>query len=189
MSAATYDTADVYRSPEDVLLEAFLALNTPEGFKAELIEGEIIVTPPPNGEHETVIGRIVKQVFRGSTGDFDFAPGKGLIVPGGRYIPDGTFSGRGAMMVRDPWSKPDGVLMVVEVTSSNPAKDRWDKRKGYAAAEVPLYLLVDRKAGKVVLHSHPDGGEYTATTSVRVGDPLSLPEPFGFALDTADLFA
>ncbi|MCZ7415367.1 MULTISPECIES: hypothetical protein [unclassified Streptomyces] len=32
---------------EEFLLESFLALETPEGFKAELIEGNIVVTPPP----------------------------------------------------------------------------------------------------------------------------------------------
>ncbi|MFD8483937.1 Uma2 family endonuclease [Kitasatospora sp. NPDC059673] len=188
MTAAMYDDTDVWRSPEDDLREAFLALKTPQGFKAEIIEGEIIVTPPPNGEHETVIGRIVRQVFRRSAKDFDFAPGTGLIVPNGRYVPDATFTDNGTMMDRESWSKPDGVLMVVEVTSGNPSKDREAKRKGYAAAEIPLYLLVDRQAGQVVLHSSPAKGDYTSTATVTVGNPLLLPEPFGFELDTAELF-
>ncbi|MGW4803781.1 Uma2 family endonuclease [Kitasatospora sp. NPDC004272] len=188
MTAEMYD-ADVWRSPEDDLLDAFLALDTPQGFKAEIIEGEIIVTPPPNGEHETVIGRIVRQVFQQAAADLDFAPGTGVIVPGGRYIPDGAFAARGGMMSRESWAKPDGLLMVVEVTSGNPAKDRESKRKGYAAAEIPLYLLVDRKAGQVVLYSSPAKDDYTATAIVLVGKPLPLPAPFGFELDTADLFA
>ncbi|WP_282202611.1 Uma2 family endonuclease [Kitasatospora fiedleri] len=184
MSAATYDTADVHRSPEDDLLKAFLALDTPEGFKAELFEGGIVVTPPPDGDHEGAIGRIVRQVFRLCDADITFAGNKGLIVPGGRFTPDGTFAHEGAFDGRPAWMKPDGIVMVLEVTSSNPAKDRWDKRKGYAAAGIPLYLLVDRKAGKVVLHSHPESGEYAATTSVPFGDPLPLPKPFGFDLAT-----
>ncbi|MFB7949462.1 Uma2 family endonuclease [Kitasatospora phosalacinea] len=188
MTAEMYD-ADVWRSPEDDLLDAFLALDTPQGFKAEIIEGEIIVTPPPNGEHETVIGRIVRQVFRQAAADLDFAPGTGVIVPSGRYIPDGAFSARGAMMARESWAKPDGLLMVVEVTSGNPAKDRESKRKGYAAAEIPLYLLVDRKVGQVVLFSGPARGDFVTVTVVPFGDPLPLPAPLGFELDTADLFA
>ncbi|MGW4697699.1 Uma2 family endonuclease [Kitasatospora cineracea] len=187
MTAEIYD-ADVWRSPEDDLLDAFLALDTPQGFKAEIIEGEIIVTPPPNGEHETVIGRIVQQVCGNSSIRLDFAPGTGVVVPNGRYIPDGTFSARGAMMARESWSKPDGLLMVVEVTSGNPAKDRESKRKGYAAAEIPLYLLVDRKVGQVVLFSGPARGDFVTVTAVPFGDPLPLPAPFGFVLDTADLF-
>ena len=187
MSAATFDFADIDHSEGDGTLEAFLTLQTPEGFKAELIEGEIVVTPPPDGDHETVIGRIVRQVYRRGPEGLDFAGGKGLIVPTGHVIPDGTFTARDAMLGREPWSKPEGVLMVLEVTSSRPQKDREQKRRGYAAAEIPLYLLVDRQRDQLVLHSAPLGGDYTVVDATDLGAPLTLPEPFGFDLDTSEL--
>lgn len=188
MSALTHDFVDIASGDDGGLLEAFLALETPEGFKAELIEGKIVVTPPPDGEHETVIGRIVWQIARQCPKGIDFAPGKGLIVPDGRYIPDGTFAKRAAFSAADSWSKPENVLMVLEVTSRRPGKDREEKRKGYAAAGIPLYLLVDRKAGRAILHGDPEGDDYCSTTPVKIGDPLDLPAPFDFTLDTADLF-
>lgn len=183
MSALAHEFTAI-TSGDDELLEAFLALETPEGFKAELIEGKIVVTPPPDGDHEGAMARILQQVLRSCGADLHFSGNKGLIVPGGRYIPDGTFALEGAFDGREPWMVPDGVLMVVEVTSTRPGKDRLEKRKGYAAAGIPLCLLVDRQENKVILHSDPAGDDYHSTTWVPVGEPLDLPAPFGFALQT-----
>lgn len=188
MSALTHDVHDTPADDDDDdLLEAFLTLDTPKGFKAELVEGEIVVTPPPDGNHETAIGRIVRQVFRHCPDGIDFAGGKGLVVPGGRFIPDATFTETDAMLDRGSWSAPDGVLMVLEVTSRRPGKDREAKRIGYASAGIPLYLLVDREFERVVLHRDPRHDEYTTVTGVRLGDPLPLPDPFGFTLATDGL--
>ncbi|MFF2662612.1 hypothetical protein ACFVUH_35290 [Kitasatospora sp. NPDC058032] len=38
-----------------------------------------------------------------------------------------------------------------------------------------------------MLHSEPSRGDYTTVTTVPLGDPLDLPEPFDFTLDTAEL--
>ncbi|MFJ8043208.1 Uma2 family endonuclease [Kitasatospora sp. NPDC096147] len=179
MTAAMHDHV-----PDNDLLEAFLALDTPEGFKAELIEGEIIVTPPPDGDHEGAIGRIVTQVIRRYPGDITVAGNKGLIVPGDRYIPGVTFAEEGAFDGQDSWMLPEGVLMVVEVTSRKPGRDREAKRRGYAAAGIPLYLLVDRGKNEVVLHSDPWRGDYHGVKGVPTGQPLPLPAPFGFDLST-----
>lgn len=83
---------------EPLLLEGFLALETPEGFRAELIDREIVVTPPPDGEHEHYISRIVRQVLRRSETDMDFSGNKGLMLKSGEacpkdhVIPDVTFA-------------------------------------------------------------------------------------------------
>ena len=80
---------------------------------------------------------------------------------------------------------PDGIELVLEVTSSRPDLDRNAKRRAYAQAGIPLYLLVDREHRRVTLFSHAAYGDYLQTYKVPFGDKLELPDPFGFALDTA----
>ncbi|WP_333493457.1 Uma2 family endonuclease [Kitasatospora cathayae] len=77
--------------------------------------------------------------------------------------------------------------MVLEVTSTRADNDRLNKRRGYAASGIPLYLLVDRQKHRVTLHSDPRKGDYSTTTDVSVGESLWLPEPFGFELSTGRL--
>ncbi|GAA0694792.1 Uma2 family endonuclease [Streptomyces thermocarboxydus] len=181
-------------SQADVLLEGFLALDTPEGFRAELIEGEIVVTPPPDGDHEDYIGLIVTQVIRQSRTDMQFSGNKGLKLkssgacPKNHVIPDGTFAPTELRLYRgaDSWMPCDGVAMVVEVTSTTPQADRETKRRCYARGGIPLYLLVDRETSSITLFGDPEGDEYREHRTRPLGKPLTLPEPFAFDLDTAD---
>ncbi|MFF8636107.1 Uma2 family endonuclease [Streptomyces pilosus] len=181
-------------SQADVLLEGFLALETPEGFRAELIEGEIVVTPPPDGDHEDCIGLIVTQVIRNSRTDMQFSGNKGLRLKSGgacpknHAIPDGTFAPTSLRLYRgaDSWMPCDGVAMVLEVTSTRPQADRHAKRRCYARGGIPLYLLIDRQGSSITLSSDPEGDDYREHRTRPLGKPLSLPEPFGFDLDTAD---
>ncbi|WP_406211040.1 Uma2 family endonuclease [Kitasatospora sp. NBC_01560] len=177
----------VEHPPQQDILQAFLELDTPPGFKAELIEGEIVVTPPPDGSHETAFSLLSKQFFRKAAIDLDLSGNKGLITPTGRFVPDGTVSPVGHFETAGSWASTSGVLLVFEVTSTNPVKDRGPKRRGYAAAGIPCYLLVDRGEGKVTLFTDPEGEDYTAHSQVDFGKPLDLPAPFSFTLDTGPL--
>ncbi|MCX5557225.1 Uma2 family endonuclease [Streptomyces sp. NBC_00038] len=177
----------------EVLLEGFLALGTPEGFRAELIEGQIVVTQPPDGDHEDYISLIMKQVIRRSGTDMDFSGNKGLkLKSGGAYpknhaIPDGTFTCTELRLFRgaDSWMPCDGVAMVMEVTPTKPGTGE-AKRRCYARGGIPLYLLVDREASSVTLFSDPERDDYRQHCTLPFGKPLALPEPFAFDLDTTD---
>lgn len=80
----------------------------------------------------------------------------------------------------------DEVAMVIEVTSTKPQTDRVAKRRCHARGGVPLYLLVDREDSMVTLFSDPDKDDYRRLLKRVFGDPLPLPEPFAFSLETKD---
>ncbi|MFF7725990.1 Uma2 family endonuclease [Streptomyces sp. NPDC008001] len=179
---------------DETLLDYFLALETPEGFRAELIEGEIVVSPAPDGDHEDAIELIVAQMYDASTVRMQYSGNKGLKLPRGGLcpknyaIPDATFAPRELRLFRGapPWMPCDGVAMVAEVTSSRAERDRIAKRHCYARAGIPLYLLVDREEETVTLFSEPSAQDYAETHTVPYGKALPLPEPFSFDLETSD---
>jgi Uma2 family endonuclease len=80
--------------------------------------------------------------------------------------------------------------MVVEVTSRDrdaDRRDRIEKPDGYAAAGIPVYLLVDRDTDSVTVHCDPEGGIYRSLTTRAFGAAVELPDPVGFTLDTQKL--
>ncbi|MET9859951.1 Uma2 family endonuclease [Streptomyces smyrnaeus] len=182
-------------SQEELLLEGFLALDTPEGCRAEFIEGDIVVTPPPDGDHEDCISTLMMQVVEKSSTIMDFSGHKGLkLERGGRcpknhVIPDGTWAPREGRLFRgaEPWMPAEGVAMVAEVTSTRPERDRDAKRHCYALADIPLYLLVDRERGSVTLFSEPGHDDYQQVVTMPFGKEIELPEPFSMTLETTDL--
>jgi len=175
--------SDEHDSPEpEELLDS---LELPPGYKAELVEGDIIVTPPPNMEHE---GYFVETTARFIENGWRVSGSLGLVTPLGLFEPDLTVALREYFANQKPggwrtWQNPDGVALVVEITSTNPLKDRDSKRRGYAGAKIPLYLLIDRKAKETVLFSEPARGDYAVVARRPIDEPIPLPEPFSFTLE------
>ncbi|MEV7426356.1 MULTISPECIES: Uma2 family endonuclease [unclassified Streptomyces] len=162
----------------------------PEGWRVELIEGEIHVVPPANGEHEEFVSEMTIQVARRSK-DLQLRTytGIGLIVPGasasGRVIPDLVIASKGSFADEFEYHDPAPALLVAEVTSrSTGANDRGVKIRGYARAGIPVYLLIDREADQAVLCTVPVGDAYRRKESYKLSEAVPLPEPFGFELDT-----
>ncbi|MEV5574950.1 Uma2 family endonuclease [Spirillospora sp. NPDC052269] len=179
-----------------VQLEGFLELGVPEGLRAELIEGEIVVTVAFTARREKCLSRLSRQVARMSATPMDFSRKAGLLLSGGDsctqnyVIPDGVFAST-ELDVFDSettWTSPRGVAMAVEVRSGRVGCDRTARQHCYAKAAVPFLLLIDQEERHVTLFSTPDrrAADYSETRRVRFGRSLDLPEPFGFALDTAE---
>ena len=174
-------------APDDVLA-AFHDIDgrLPEGFRAQVVDDEIVVTYMPDGGHEGIIADVTDQIARCSRLRMHCSGHRGLVVPRGRYIPDCTVAPAGHFRGQSSWAPADGVALVIEVTSVGGDRDRRQKMLGYAAARVPLFLLIDRAAREAVLYARPDDATYHAQIREPFGKGLELPPPFSFTLETGE---
>lgn len=169
-----------------------LSAAAPRGWRVELIEGEIYVTPPANGEHEEIVSSLNRQIIRKDPDDLLFTyTGIGLRVPGasktGHVVPDLVIAPKGSFGDQEEWHEVSGVVLVAEVTSESTAdRDRDKKLHGYARAGVPVYLLIDRELAEVTIYSEPSGDDYAHAPKVKLGLTIALPAPLAFELDTAE---
>ncbi|MGC4927152.1 Uma2 family endonuclease [Streptomyces sp. DT117] len=169
-----------------------LARSAPETVTLELINGQLEVKPVPDGDHGTIFMWLLRQCMQHRP-DLDLHPEQGLMVEAyreGRARPDGALAPRRHFAGQGEWAPTDGVLMAVEVTSHDRDTDRRDRNEkplGYAAAEIPVYLLIDRESGTLVVHSEPDKGRYRQQLSYDYGDTVVLPQPVDITLDTDEL--
>ncbi|MFC4376657.1 Uma2 family endonuclease [Nocardia halotolerans] len=110
----------------------------------------------------------------------------------GRARPDGALAPTGVFAGQPEWADPAPVLMVVEVTSRDQDTDRRVRReepRAYARTGIPVYLLIDREKGCVVVRSDPVDGEYERMMIQPFGAEVEIPAPVGVTLDTEPLKA
>jgi Uma2 family endonuclease len=177
-----------------MLVEEFeeLARHAPESARLEFLNGKIGVKPMPDGNHGEIVAWLLKRCMQHRPELFLY-PEQGLKVEAyrkGRAKPDGVLAPEEYFAGKGEWSEPSGVLMVVEVTSHDrdaDRRDRIEKPDGYAAAGIPVYLLVDRDTDSVTVHCDPEGGVYRSLTTRAFGAAVELPDPVGFTLDTQKL--
>lgn len=166
-----------------------LASRAPETVRLEFINGRIEVKPVPDGDHSTIIMWLIRRCIQARP-DLDLHPEQGLVIEeyrNGRARPDGVLAPVEHFVGAGEWADSDGVLMTVEVTSydsDTEKRDRCDKPEGYAAAGIPVHLLIDRDNSTVSVYSGPEKGRYRDTHTVPFGEEVALPEPVGFTLET-----
>ncbi|MDX3385089.1 Uma2 family endonuclease [Streptomyces niveiscabiei] len=167
-----------------------LARKSPEGVRLELIDGKLKVKPLPDQRHRAIVLWLL-QLFLKMRPDLLLYPEQGLRVDAyrkGHAYADAALAPHDHFIAYDgDWADPDGVLLVVEVTSHDRdthQRDRVDKVRGYAAAGIPVYLLIDRDDNTLVVYSNPESGLYRHSLSYPWGTTVPLPPPVGVTLDT-----
>jgi Uma2 family endonuclease len=168
-------------------------LDVPKGVRAELIDGELVVSPTGSVWHSAAVDELMDQLFelkRRNGWRFHTYLTAHIPPTRERLIPDLMVAPKDAPPSGECELFSYGALLVAEVVSPwSRRRDRELKPLAYARGGVPLYVLVDRldKPPAVTLFSQPGADGYGKRQVAAAGQPLRLPKPFGIALDTGRL--
>ncbi|WP_330338690.1 Uma2 family endonuclease [Streptomyces sp. NBC_00557] len=169
-----------------------LERHAPETVRLEFIHGKVVVKPMPDGNHSEIYMWLLERCMQ-LRPDLRLHPERGLKTEAyrkGRARADGVLVPRGSLKGKGEWSEATGVLMAVEITSwdsDTARRDRVEKPDGYAAAGIPVYLLIDRDDCSVVVFNQPENGRYRHEEKVPFGATVQLPAPVNITLDTEPL--
>ncbi|MEV7417742.1 Uma2 family endonuclease [Streptomyces sp. NPDC089919] len=170
-----------------------LARRAPETVSLEFVQGKLEVKPVPDQLHGAIIVWLIRQCMQHRP-ELAVYPEQGLKVDAyraGRARADAALAPFDHYIGQmGEWADPAGTLLVMEVTSHDAdtdRRDRQEKRDGYAAAGIPVYLLIDRDAHEVVVYAEPARGKYARRSTYPYGAAVELPEPVGMTLDSAKL--
>jgi Uma2 family endonuclease len=152
----------------------------PPDERTELINGEILVVPPPGPRHGFVVDTLNETFVR-------LAQGKAVVrVQGGvvlhKYaapLPDIVLlrpKGR-AYLEKNP--DASDILLVIEVADSSLEQDLTVKLQLYAIMGVPEYWIADLRNSRLLVHSNPSGDAYQNVSEFHRGEtvaPSLLPD-------------
>jgi Uma2 family endonuclease len=150
-----------------------------DGQRCELIDGELIDKMGQNPPHAQAIRNLFSWLIA------FFAPKQLLIQspvevkPGDSDWslpePDIAVLAETGGEYRKRHPRGDELLLVVEVADWSLRQDLTTKRDLYARASVPEYWVLDLQANRLIVHRHPEQGEYRETAILNESDPASCP--------------
>jgi Uma2 family endonuclease len=158
----------------DALFES-LERTTPEGYKVEIVEGAVFMSPQRD-THWEIIADIYEQL-RTKYPRRRVKSDVRVDYPGhlNGFASDVTLvTEDAAKNAKGLWSCED-VEFVAEVISKGTAhNDYGPKKAAYALAEIPVYLIADPYQGKCHLYTQPKDGEYLTELSVTFGSDVDM---------------
>jgi Uma2 family endonuclease len=142
----------------------------------ELIDGSIVVSPPPGFVHGDVLGGLYVQLRVGAPAGVAVLADYGFFYDDPSFlVPDFLVASREDCQEKGIYVAP---LLVVEVLSkSTRRRDLGAKWDIYAEAGVPSYWLVDPREPSLTVLTLTDGG-YVETDRITAGQVLRVEQPF-----------
>lgn len=165
-------------------------LSLPEdGLRIELLDGALLVNPPPGGPHRRLSSRLWRALDVAAPVGFEVLEGIGVrTAPGRILIPDLTIVTNPGS-VQAVWDPADAAMAIEISSPSSIANDRAIKPELYARAGIPHYLRIELgHAGPVATVYRLADGDFAPTgAGSQPGQLLRLDEPFAADLDLGRL--
>ena len=167
-------------------------MSLPKGTRAELIDGELFMSPSPKRLHQNAVLRLVRRLA-----DFIESRGLGAVfvapfdvhLPSGDIVePDILFITKANLGIVQDWVRGAPDLVVEVLSPDGLERDRFVKRGLYAENGVPEYWIVDADAKTIEVFSLRDG-KYVPNGYFENDDVLVSPLLSEFNLPVADVFA
>ena len=166
-------------------------LALPDDVRAELIDGEILVTPSPSFRHQEIALRIAFAIdpwCRANDGGRVVVAPLDVHLPSGAVVqPDVVFVARANLAVIQDVVRGVPDLLVEVVSRSHPERDLFVKRDLYARNGVPEYWIVrpDESSVEVLRLA---GSEYAPAGWFVRGAHVRSPSLADFTLPVDDVF-
>lgn len=166
-------------------LDEVMALPEDSSQRVELVDGSLIMSPIGNVRHQRLVGMVTAALRAACPVGLEALPGFNLAISDARMIiPDFTVNVAGE----------DGLLLAAAdlvvagdvLSAGNRVNDLVLKRKLYAEAGVPFYLVVDPQGGEVTATMFElRAGEYVEAVRSE-GGVLRLERPFPVTIELSE---
>lgn len=163
------------------------------GYKAEIVRGNVVLSPWSRGYYRRVMRLVCQQLEAHLPEGHCIDVGPFLyLFPGDEraYGPDIHAAPERVFETTSNRLDGEALSFVAELTSSATRDDDLtDKVRVYGRAGVPVYLLLDMQEELATVFWTPSAKGYEEQRTTPFGKVLQIPAPFDCPLDTADFSA
>ncbi|MFI0538896.1 Uma2 family endonuclease [Streptomyces sp. WSLK1-3] len=159
----------------DEMFERLERMPVPEGYKVEIVEGTVYMSPQRDTHWEIILD-IVEQL-RTKYPRKRVKSDVRIDYPGhlNGFATDVTVMAEGAAKAEDGhWSHADVEFVAEVISKGTAANDYGPKKAAYATAEVPVYVIADPYQGRCHIYTDPKGSDYEVETRVPFGKDVDL---------------
>ena len=155
-----------------------------DGWRYEVVDGALLMTPPPTDHHQAVSRRLFRQLDRQAPPEWEPVYEVAFRVRTDGRVPDLAVV-RAGLPVRPrqvAYAPSDFGLLVEVVSPTSGGMDRVLKPTEYAAAGVPYYWRVETEPSVEVIAYELVDGAYREAGRLSSGRG-PLPSPYGVVID------